>query len=136
LRELAGARAARENGCGLLTPDLTAKSMDLEQFHVVSIDSPLTLEKRRAIEAQIDENAKALEREVSYKWLKRGEERFLRILFDPVTVEVVFFEDRIECFVAAPAWSRVLLTKARKAELKTQLEQVLVGAGFVIKAGD
>jgi len=110
--------------------------MDLEQFHIVSIDSPLTVTKRRAIEAQIDENAKALEREVSYKWLKRGDERFLRILYDPVTVEVVFFDDRIECFVAAPTWARLLLTKARKAELKTQLEQTLVGAGFAIKAGN
>ena len=105
--------------------------MDLEQFYVFSIDSPLTAVKRRAIEAQIDENAKAFEREVAYKWLKRGDERFLRIVIDPVTVEVVFFEDRIECFGAAPTWARLLFTKARKEELKTQLEQVLAGAGFV-----
>jgi hypothetical protein len=105
--------------------------MDLEQFFVFSIDSPLTPAKRRSIEAQIEDNAKTLEREISYKWLKRGEERFLRILTDPVTIEVVFFDDRIECFAAAPAWARLLLTKARKAELKAQLEQVLTGAGFV-----
>jgi hypothetical protein len=44
-----------------------AKSMDLEQFHVVAIDSPPTSAKRRALEAQIDDNAKAWNREVAYK---------------------------------------------------------------------
>jgi hypothetical protein len=43
---------------------------------------------------------------------------------------VVFFEDRVECYGAAPAWARLLFTKARKEELKTRLEKVLVGAGF------
>jgi hypothetical protein len=110
--------------------------MDLEQFFVFPIDSPLTAAKRRALEEQIQEQAKLLEREITYKWLKRGEERFLRLLVDPVTVEVVFFDDRIECFGAAPAWARLLFTKARKEELKTQLEQALVGAGFVTKSAD
>jgi hypothetical protein len=49
-------------------------------------------------------------------------------------VEVVFFADRVEYFAAAPAWARSLLTKDREAELKTQLEQALVGADFGIKA--
>jgi hypothetical protein len=105
--------------------------MDLEQFYVFSISSPLTKEKRHAIEAQLNENAQLFEREISYKWLKREEEKFLRILVDPVTIEVVFFDDRIECYGAAPAWARLLFTKARKEELKGHLEQVLVGAGFV-----
>ncbi len=108
--------------------------MDLEQFYVFPIQSKLTSEKRRAIEAQMAENAEAFDREISYKWLKRGDERFLRILVDPVTVEVVFFDDRIECYGAAPAWARLLFTKARKNELKERLEQVLVGAGFVENA--
>jgi hypothetical protein len=105
--------------------------MDLEQFYVFPIQAQLTSEKRRAIELQIDENAQIFEREVSYKWLKRGEERFLRILVDPVTVEIVFFDDRIECYGAAPAWARLLFTKARKSDLKERIEQVLLGAGFV-----
>ncbi len=105
--------------------------MDLEQFYVFPVRSKLTSEKRRALEAQIETNAQTFEREVSYKWLKRGEERFLRIIADPVTIEVVFFDDRIECYGAAPAWARLLFTKARKEELKERLEQVLIGAGFV-----
>ncbi len=106
--------------------------MNLEQFYVFPIDAPLSAERRRAIEAQIGENAQLFEREVSYKWLKRGDERFLRILVEPVTIEVVFFDDRIECYGAAPAWARLLFTKTRKLELKDRLEQVLVGAGFVM----
>ena len=105
--------------------------MDLEQFYVFPVQSSLTSERRRAIEVQIAENAEAFERDVSYKWLKRGDERFLRILVDPVTIEVVFLADRVECYGAAPAWARLLFTKARKQELKEQLEQVLVRAGFV-----
>ena len=107
--------------------------MDLEQFFVFPIQSKLTSEKRRTIEAQIEENAQTFGREISYKWLKRGEERFLRILADPVTIEIVFFDDRVEFFGAAPAWARLLFTKGRKVELKEQLEQMLVGAGFVDK---
>jgi hypothetical protein len=105
--------------------------MTLEQFYVFQIDAPLTNEKRRAIETQIDGNAQLFEREVSYKWLKRAEEKFLRILIDPVTIEVVFFDDRIECYGAAPAWARLLFTKARKNELRDHLERVLIGAGFL-----
>jgi hypothetical protein len=105
--------------------------MDLEQFYVFPIHSKLTSEKRRAIEAQMAETSQGFDREISYKWLKRGDERFLRILIDPVTVEVVFFDDHIECYGAAPTWARLLFTKARKQELKERLQQVLVGAGFV-----
>lgn len=105
--------------------------MTLEQFYVFPIHSPLTADKRRAVEAQIAENAETFQREVSYKWLKRGEEKFLRILVDPVTIECVFFDDRIECFGAAPTWAKLLFTKARREELKNQLEKVLIGAGFV-----
>jgi hypothetical protein len=107
--------------------------MDLEQFYVFPVQSKLTSEKRRSIEAELEENAQKFGREISYKWLKRGEERFLRIISDPVTIEVVFFDDRIEFFGAAPTWARLLFTNARKEELKEQLEQVLVGAGFVAK---
>jgi hypothetical protein len=105
--------------------------MNLDQFYVFPIDSPLTAEKRRAIDAQITENAALFEREVTFKWLKRGEEKFLRILVDPVTIEAVFFDDRVECYGAAPAWARLLFTKARKEELKNHLEKVLIGAGFI-----
>ncbi|WP_374546504.1 hypothetical protein [Rhodoblastus sp.] len=108
--------------------------MDLEQFYVFPVHSPLTAEKRRAIDAQITENAALFEREVSFKWLKRGEEKFLRILVNPVTIEIVFFDDRVECYGAAPAWARLLFTKARKEELKAHLQEVLIGAGFMTAA--
>ena len=106
--------------------------MNLEQFYVFPIDAPLSSAKRRAIEAQIDDNAELFERKVSYKWLKRGEERFLRIVVGPVTIEVVFFDDRVECYGAAPTWARLLFTKSRKEDMKARLEKVLVGAGLVM----
>lgn len=105
--------------------------MKLEQFYVFAIDSPLSARKRLAIEAQINENAELFERAVEYKWLKRGDEKFLRILVDPVTIEIVFHDDRVELYGAAPAWARVLFTNARKIELKDRIEEVLLAAGFV-----
>jgi hypothetical protein len=105
--------------------------MQLEQFYVFPIASPLTGRKRQAIEAQIDENAQLFEREVAYRWLKRGDEKFLRILVEPVTIEIVFHDDRVELFGAAPTWARLLFTNARKQELKEKIEAVLLGAGFL-----
>jgi hypothetical protein len=105
--------------------------MKLEQFYVFAIDSPLTSQKRLALEAEIYENAELLERKVECKWLKREDEKFLRILADPVTIEIVFYDDRVELYGAAPAWARVLLTNARKTELKDRIEQALLNAGFV-----
>ncbi|MBB3102578.1 exopolysaccharide biosynthesis protein [Azomonas macrocytogenes] len=124
-----------ENASRPRRPILTARDipniMDLEQIYVFPVNSTLTSQKRHAVEAQLDENAALFEREVSYKWLKRGEEKFLRILADPVTIEIVFFNERIEVYGAAPAWARLLFTKARKEELKERLEAVLRGAGFI-----
>jgi hypothetical protein len=105
--------------------------MNLEQFFVFRIDSPLTSKKRLAIEAQIGENAQLFDRAVEYKWLKRGDEKFLRILVDPVTIEIVFYDDRVELYGAAPTWARLLLTNARKLELTDRIKGVLVGAGFL-----
>jgi hypothetical protein len=109
--------------------------MDLEQIFVFPIQAKLTVEKRLAIDAHVDEIGRAFEREVSHKWLKRGEERLVRILVDPITIEAVFFDDRIECFAAAPTWARLLFTKTRKQEVKDRLEQILIEAGFVTAAG-
>jgi hypothetical protein len=107
--------------------------MDLEQLYVFDVESPLTAEKRRAIDVHLTENGTIFEREITYKWLKRGEEKFVRIFVDPVTIELVFFDDRIECYGAAPAWARLLFTKARKEELKKRIENMLDGAGFVTR---
>jgi len=104
--------------------------MKLEQFYVFPIDSALNGQKRKLIDAQIDANAKLFDREVEYKWLKRGEEKFLRLVISPVTVEIVFHDDRVELFGAAPAWARALFTNARKQELQQRIEEVLVVAGF------
>jgi hypothetical protein len=105
--------------------------MNLEQFYVFPISSRLNAQKRKIIETQIDENAQLFEQKVDYKWLKRGEEKFLRLLAEPVTIEIVFHDDRVELYGAAPAWARVLFTNARKKELRQRIEEVLVTAGFL-----
>ena len=104
--------------------------LELEQLHVFSIDSPLTSQKRRAVDAHIERKAKDSEKEVAYRWLKRGDEKFLRVVVDPVTIEVVFYDDRIELFGAAPAWARLLLI-ARKTELREWVEEILLASGFL-----
>jgi hypothetical protein len=45
----------------------------------------------------------------------------------------VFFDDRAEVYGAAPAWARLLFTKARKEELKNRIETILTAAGLVKK---
>jgi hypothetical protein len=105
--------------------------MKLEQFFVFPITSPLTSQKRLAIEAQIRENAQLFEKDVEYHWLKRGEEKFLRLVVDPATIEVVFHDDRVELFGSVPTWARLFFTKARKGEWRGRIETILQGAGFL-----
>ena len=105
--------------------------MELEQLHIFTIDSPLTAEKARAVGAHIEKKAQETEKEVTYKWLKRGDEKFLRAVVEPVTIEVVFYDDRIELFGAGPLWAKLLLTNARKTEMKNWVEEVLVASGFL-----
>jgi hypothetical protein len=105
--------------------------MQLEQIFIFPVGSPLTSQKRLAIESQIQENAQLFEKEITYHWLKRGEEKFLRLVIDPATIEVVFHDDRVELFGAAPAWARLFFTKARKEEWRGRIEAVLRGAGFL-----
>jgi hypothetical protein len=108
--------------------------MQLEQLFVFPIASPLTTQKRLAIEAQIRENAQLFEKDVEFHWLKRGEEKFLRLVVNPATIEVVFHDDRVELFGSVPPWARLFFTKARKEEWKGRIEAVLDDAGFLEKA--
>ncbi len=105
--------------------------MDLERIYVFSIDSPLTSAKRLAVETAINENSELFDREVSYRWLKRGEEKFLRIIAEPVTIEIVFHNERVELFGAAPTWACLLFTEARRTELRNRIRDVLLTAGFL-----
>lgn len=107
--------------------------MDLEQLYVFQTNSPLTAAVRASIDEQLTREPVVYDREVAFKWLKRGEEKFIRILIEPVTLEIVFFDDRAEVFGAAPAWARLLFTKARKKELKDRIEKILTVAGLVTR---
>jgi len=105
--------------------------MELEQFYVYSIVSPLTPDKRTIIEKHIDDNATAFGQNVTRSWHKGEEEDFLRIFVEPVVIEIVFWNERVELYGAAPTWARVLFTAERKKQLTERIEEALVGAGFV-----
>jgi hypothetical protein len=105
---------------------------ELEQFYAYDILSPLTPERKAFIEKQIDDNAAAFGKDVPRSWHRgQEEEDFLRILVDPVIIEIVFFSQRIELYGAAPAWARLLFTMERKEELRKRIEDVLIVVGFV-----
>lgn len=105
--------------------------MDLEQIYVFPLNAPVTVDKRKAIEAIIEDKAKAADRQVTYKWLKRGDDKLLRAFIDPVTLEAVFHDDRVELFGAAPAWAKLLFTKSRRSEVKDLIEQTLIEIGLL-----
>jgi len=105
--------------------------MELEQFYVYNIVSPLTQDKRAIIETHIDDNATAFGQNATRSWHKGEEEDFLRIFVEPVVIEIVFLSERVELYGAAPTWARVLFTAERKKQLTERIEEVLVGAGFV-----
>jgi hypothetical protein len=105
---------------------------ELEQFYAYDVLCPLTQERKAFIEKQIDDNAAAFGKDVTRSWHRGQEdEDFLRILVDPVIIEIVFLKERIELYGAAPTWARLLFTSDRKEELKTRIEEVLIVVGFV-----
>ena len=104
--------------------------MELEQFYVFEIVESLSPEKRAIIEKHIEDNAVAFGQNVVRSWHKRAGEDFLRILVEPVVMEIVFFSDRIELYGAAPTWARLHFTAARKEELRQRIEEVLLLARF------
>ncbi|QGM97414.1 hypothetical protein [Methylocystis parvus] len=104
--------------------------MELEQFYAFEVDAPLSDQRRALIESHIDANAEAFGRNVTRSWHRREGEDFLRILIDPVVIEIVFAGDKIELFGAAPAWARLLFTPTHKDDLRQRIEQVLIAADF------
>jgi hypothetical protein len=106
--------------------------MELEQFYAYDIVSPLTPDKRILIDRHIDDNATAFGKNVTRSWHQsEEEEQFLRIFVEPVTIEIVFLDRRVELYGTAPTWARMLFTTERKELLRERIEEVLIGAGFV-----
>jgi hypothetical protein len=106
--------------------------MELEQFYAYDIVSPLTPDKRILIDRHIDDNATAFGKNVTRSWHQsEEEEQFLRIFVEPVTIEIVFLDRRVELYGTAPTWARMLFTTERRELLRERIEEVLIGAGFV-----
>lgn len=104
--------------------------MELEQFYVFDVDAPLSQERRTIIENHIEANAESFGQNVTRSWHKREGEDFLRILVEPVVIEIVFAGAKIELYGAAPAWARLLFTATHKEQLRERIEEVLIAAGF------
>lgn len=105
--------------------------MELEQFYVYEIISPLTPERRAIINKHIDDNGPTFGQNVRHSWHKDEKDDVLRIFVDPAIIEIVFLSERVEVYGAAPHWAKVLFTAERKAQLQERIEEVLLGAGFV-----
>ena len=102
--------------------------MKREKIYSFAIDHPLTPAKRKAVERHLKANVPLSPSRVSWEW---DDPETLHILAHPVQVDVRFKRERVELFAAAPLWARLLFTKQRKAELKEQIQAVLLKTKFV-----
>lgn len=84
---------------------------------------------RAAVEDAITRKTKKYKRKTTYKWIKRGDEKLLRILVDPVTIEVVFHDERVEVSWTAPLFARLLITNAMKDKVRALIRQGLLESG-------
>jgi hypothetical protein len=98
--------------------------MKKDQVHVFEIECALTPARRKAIETQIDDNAKATTEPVAYSWDAEDDAQ-LHIDVGPAKLDVVFYEDIVELYVDAPLWARVLITKEKEAALVALVEAIL-----------
>lgn len=105
--------------------------MKRQKIYDFAIERPLTPARRKAVEKQIEHNARLSTRPVSYNWDEDDEDQVLHISAEPILVEVRFQAKNVELYAAAPLWVRVLFTKKRKAELKEQIESVLRKTKFI-----
>ena len=107
--------------------------MKKDQVHLFNIQSPLTPGHRKAIETQIEEQAKATTEPVSFAWDEEDDGQ-LHIDVGPVKLDVVFYEDTVELYVDAPLWARVMITNEQEASLSNLVLTVLERAGMVAAA--
>ena len=104
--------------------------MKKDQVHTFKIQRPLTQARRKAIETQIDEQAKATTEPVTFAWDEQDEGQ-LHIDVGPVKLDVVFYEDVVELYVDAPLWARVMITKEQEASLSELVRTILEKAKLV-----
>jgi len=104
--------------------------MKKEKIYEFPIDRPLTPAKRKAVEKHIEDNAYLSPRPFSYNWDEEDDE-VLHIAAEPVLIEVRFKDKSVELYGSAPLWARLLFTETKKAELKDEIESMLLKAKFV-----
>lgn len=103
--------------------------MELELLCAFPVSSPAAAIDRASVEDAITQKTRKYNRKPTYKWIKRGEEKLLRVLVDPITIEVVFHDERVEVFWTAPLWARLLITNKMKDEVRNSIRQGLLESG-------
>jgi hypothetical protein len=101
-----------------------------EKLYDIAIDHPLTSTRRKALNHHIVRNADLSDLPLRYEWDSKAAE-ILRIMADPVTLEVKFHAHKVEIYGSAPLWARLLLTAKKKELLKLEIQSILSDTGFV-----
>ena len=104
--------------------------MKKDQVYSFKIDHPLTEERRKAIEREIDRNATTTDEPVSHQWDEHDTDQ-LHIDIGPVKLDVLFYETFVEVYVDAPLWARVMITKEKEASLRDLVQSILVDAHLI-----
>jgi hypothetical protein len=102
-----------------------------EKIYEISVDSPLTRERRETISRFLDDNAHHFPVPVSHEW-EDGAKPVLRLITQPVVWEAHFHGLSVEVFGSGPKWAALLFTKRKRLQLKERIESVLEHAGFRI----
>ncbi len=103
--------------------------MKKQKLYELPINAPLTPSRREAVEKYIAANAHLSDKPVSFIWDEQGGD-VLHIMAEPAQIDIVFEATKVEVYFAAPSWARLLFTKAKKAQVKEQLEAALREADF------
>jgi hypothetical protein len=103
--------------------------MKKQKLYELPINAPLTPSRREAVEKYIAANAHVLDEPVSYAWSEEDGD-VLHITGDRAQIDVIFDATKVDVYFAAPSWARLLFTKAKRAQVREQLEAALREADF------
>lgn len=105
--------------------------MGLEFFCAFPVTVTAAAIDRASVEDAIDRKTRKFKRQATYRWIRRGDEKLLRILVDPMTIEVVFHDERVEVLWSAPLWVGLIITQRMKDNARETIRQGLLEAGVL-----
>jgi len=98
--------------------------MKRQKIYELEIAAPLTEDKRELVEHYIVANAHLADRPVTFEWDEQ-ETDVLHIKADPALIDIVFEKTKVDIYLSAPSWAKLLLTKAKKAQVRELVETAL-----------